>query len=71
MEFEEYDGVVRQWIDQVLANREIDAGLTLKYSRDIIAYGEKTGDCKLMGFGYYYCGETYYGLNDGTHFLMP
>lgn len=69
MEFEEYDGVVRQWIDQVLANREIDAGLTLKYSRDIIAYGEKTGDCKLMGFGYYYCGETYYGLNDGTHFF--
>lgn len=69
MDFEEYDGVVRQWIDQVLENREINAGLTLKYSRDIISYGEDTGDCKLMGFGYYYCGETYYGLNDGTHFF--
>lgn len=69
MDFREYDGDVRQWIDQVLENREIDAGFTLKYSREIIAYGEKIGDCKLMGFGYYYSGETYYGLNDGAHFF--
>lgn len=69
MDFEQYDGEVHQWIDQVLANREIDAGLTLEYSRKIIEYGKNTGDCKLMGFGYYYCGETYYGLNDGAHFF--
>ena len=69
MDFYEYSDVVQQWIQQVLANREINAELTLKYSNDLIEYGKKTNDCKLMGFGYYYCGETYYGLNDGVHFF--
>ena len=53
MDFYEYSDVVQQWIQQVLANREINAELTLKYSNDLIEYGKKTNDCKLMGFGYY------------------
>lgn len=69
MDFSGYSDVVCQWIKQVFANRGINAELTLKYSNDIIEFGEKTNDCKLLGFGYYFCGETYYGLNDGTFFF--
>ncbi len=69
MDFSAYNGEVREWIQEVLANRGIDAKLTLEYSNKIIGYGEKTDDNRLMGFGYYYCGETYYGLNDGVNFF--
>lgn len=69
MDFSEYSDVVRQWIEQVFANRGINAELTLKYCNDIIEFGQKNNDHKLMGFGYYFCGETYYGLNDGICFF--
>lgn len=69
MDFTEYSDDVQQWIQQVLQNREINAELTLKYAKDIIEYGQKNDDCKLMGVGYYYSGEIYYGLNDGEHFF--
>jgi diguanylate cyclase (GGDEF)-like protein len=69
MDFSEYSSMVQMWIQQILANRGVNAELTLKYSEDIINYGQKTDDCKLMGLGYYYSGETYYGLNDGTFFF--
>ena len=69
MDFTEYNDVVQQWIQQIMENREKNAQLTLKYAKDIIEYGQKTDDCKLMGIGYYYSGETYYGLNDGEHFF--
>ena len=69
MDFTEYNDVVQGWIRQILQNREKNAELTLKYANDIIEYGQKTDDCKLMGIGYYYSGETYYGLNDGQHFF--
>lgn len=69
MEFCEYSEEVQQWIQQVIANREINAELTLKYSNQLIEYAERTDDCRLRGIGYYYCGETYYGLNDGTCFF--
>lgn len=69
MDFTEYNDVVQQWIQQIMENREKNAQLTLKYANDIIEYGQKTDDCKLMGIGYYYSGETYYGLNDGELFF--
>lgn len=69
MDFSEYSDVVLQWIQNVMYYREKNAELTLKYAKDIIEYGQKTNDCKLMGFGYYYSGETYYGLNNGDHFF--
>ncbi len=69
MDFSEYNDVVQSWIQQILQNREKNAELTLKYVNDIIEYGQKTDDSKLMGIGYYYSGETYYGLNDGQHFF--
>lgn len=69
MDFYEYNDMVQQWVSQVLENTGKNAELTLKYCRNIIEYGEKNTDQKLIGFGYYYMGETYYGLNDGTHFF--
>lgn len=64
MEFGEYSGAVNAWVNEVLRNRGVNAELTLKYCRDIEQYAEKTDDSKLMGFAYYYSGETYYILND-------
>lgn len=64
MEFGEYSGAVNAWVNEVLRNRGVNAELTLKYCRDIEQYAEKTDDPKLMGFAYYYSGETYYILND-------
>ena len=69
MEYCHYNGTVQHWIDTVLENREKDAKVVLKTCDDIIEYGYKTDDPRLIGFGCYYSGETYYGLNDGVHFL--
>lgn len=69
MDFTQYNDAVQRWIQQIMENREKNAQLTLKYAKDIIEYGRKTNDSKLMGIGYYYSGETYYGLNDGEHFF--
>lgn len=65
MEFGEYNEAVNVWVGEVLRNRGVNAQLTLKYCRDIEEYAAKTDDAKLMGFAYYYSGETYYLLNDG------
>lgn len=67
MDYSEYSDVVRAWIEQVLQNRGMDAGLTLKCCADIEQYARKNNDAKLLGFAYYYFGETYYVLNDGEN----
>ena len=69
MEFSQYNTTVQKWIKTVLENRETSADTVLECCRDIIAYGQKTDDPKLMGFGCFYGGEIYYGLNDGAHFF--
>ena len=69
MEFNQYNTTVQQWIHTVLENRETNADVVLECCRDIIAYGRKTDDPKLMGFGFFYGGEIYYELNDGAHFF--
>lgn len=65
MNYSEYRGEVSRWIEQVLENRGINAELTLKYCADIEQYAKQNDDVKLLGFSYYYSGETYYVLNDG------
>lgn len=69
MEYSEYNDIVQYWMEQVINNRGKDAELSLKFCKDIIKYGLSVGDNKLIGFGYYYSGETYYLLNDGVHFF--
>ena len=71
MEFNQYNTTVQQWIHTVLENRETNGGTWCwNGCRDIIAYGRETDDPKLIGFGCFYGGEIYYGLNDGEHFSI-
>lgn len=67
MDISEYNKIVGTWVKGVLDNRGINAELTLKYCSDIAEFAQQTQDAKLLGFAYYYSGETYYGLNDGEN----
>lgn len=69
MDFDEYNEAVKAWINEVLRNRGVNAELMLKYCADIGQYGEKTNDAKLLGFAFYYSGETYYVLNNVDDFF--
>ena len=65
MDFGGYSEAVNAWIKEVLDNRGSNAEQTLKSCFAIEQYALRNNDAKLLGFVYYYCGETYYGLNDG------
>lgn len=67
MDFQEYGENVRGWVNEVYRSRGIDAERTLKSCQEIEEYARSTNDAKLLGFAYYYSGETYYGLNDGEN----
>lgn len=69
VDFSNYSDIVKQWIQCVFDNCEEDAELTLKACNDIIKYGVKISDFKLIGFGYFYMAQTYYSLNDGDKFF--
>lgn len=69
MDFDEYNEAVKAWINEVLRNRGVNAELMLKYCADIEQYGEKMNDAKLLGFAFYYSGETYYVLNNVDDFF--
>ncbi|MGN0428294.1 MAG: GGDEF domain-containing protein [Agathobacter sp.] len=69
MDVTKYNDIVQYWITQVMENRGKDAELSLKFCKDIVNYGMTVGDNNLIGFGYFYSGETYYLLNDGVHFF--
>lgn len=69
MELKGYNEIVQQWIDGVLSNISTDAEITLKYCNDIVDYGSKINDSKLIGFGYFHIAQVYYSLNDGNKFF--
>ena len=48
----------------ILDNYRKDAELTIRYCHELIDYGEKTADSKLLGFGYYHLAMILYCLND-------
>lgn len=64
MEFNEYNENVKKWTEGILNNFRNDAEMTMRYCHELIEYGEKTADSKLLGFGYYYLAITFYCLND-------
>ncbi len=64
MEFNEYNESVKNWTNGILDNYRKDAELTIRYCNELIDYGEKTADSKLLGFGYYHLAMTLYCLND-------
>lgn len=64
MEFNEYNESVKNWTKGILDNYRKDAEMTIRYCNELIEYGEKTADSKLLGFGYYHLAMTLYCLND-------
>lgn len=64
MGFEGYGDLVRTWLEGVYANRGVNREKTLEYCNKILEYAKADDDEKLLGFAYYYMGETYYLLND-------
>lgn len=56
--------IVNEWMQGVLDNRGRDAEKTLKFCLEIEKYAKEENDVRLLGFAYYYSGETYYLLND-------
>ena len=64
MEFNEYNESVKNWTNGILDNYRKDAELTIRYCHELIDYGEKTADSKLLGFGYYHLAMILYCLND-------
>lgn len=70
MNFREYEDSVQSFVDIVLCNREIDSVKTLYGCSRLMEYGKRTEDNKILGFAYYYSGETYYQLNDTENFFQ-
>ena len=64
MGFDEYGDQVHTWLEGVYANRGVNRENTLDYCNKILEYAQADGDEKLLGFAYYYKGETYYLMND-------
>jgi tetratricopeptide (TPR) repeat protein len=65
----QYNRMTQEWMEKVVSSRGRDAHETLMYTEKIKQFGEKTEDDTLLGFAYYYIGETYYMLNDIEAFL--
>lgn len=64
MDFNGYSSQVLEWIEGVQRNRGIDAHATLKLCENIKEYAKKQEDEQLLGYAYYYSGETFYTLNN-------
>ena len=67
MEFEGYNEKIKEWTQGVLDNYRKDAELTIEYCDDLIAYGKRTGDARILGFAYHHLSGTLYCLNDGEN----
>lgn len=64
MDFNGYSSQVLEWIEGVQKNRGIDAQTTLRLCENIKEYAKKQDDEQLLGYAYYYSGETFYTLNN-------
>ena len=64
MDFNAYSSEVLEWLEGVRKNRGTDAEKTLMLCKNIRDYAREQDDEKLLGYAYYYSGETYYLLND-------
>lgn len=69
MEFEGYNEIIKQWTQGVLDTYRKDAELTIKYCNDLIDYGNRMSDAKVLGFAYYHLAGTLYCLNDCENIL--
>lgn len=68
MDINKYDSSVQIWIREIIENSVTSPEKTLKFCNDLIEYATSHQDVSLLGFGYFYCGQVYYCLNDGKNF---
>ena len=59
MDFNAYSSEVLEWLEGVRKNRGTDAEKTLMLCKNIRDYAREQDDEKLLGYAYYYSGETY------------
>lgn len=64
MDFNGYSSQVLSWIEGVQKSRGIDTDTTLQLCENIKKYAKERVDEQLLGYAYYYSGETYYLRND-------
>lgn len=64
MSYNEYNEQVQGWIQAVMLNRGIHAKRVLQNCEWIEQYAMQINDEKLLGFSYFYAGETHYLSND-------
>lgn len=67
MRLEEYDESVIQVVNRIYENKGRDSRRALEYAEQLTAIGKERDDDLLVGYGYYYMGESYYGMNDGKN----
>lgn len=64
MDFNGYSSQVLTWIEELQKSRGVDPQKTLKLCENIKEYAKKQEDEQLLGYAYYYSGETFYMLNN-------
>jgi diguanylate cyclase (GGDEF)-like protein len=69
MDFNEYNEIIKEWIDQVLANHTVKLDVTKEYCKKLIHHGLLNGDSKILGFAYYYLAESYFFENKYNKFI--
>lgn len=69
MEFKEYNEKIQQLVQSILENRMKQMDQVISDASELIAYGKKTQDDKLLGCGHFYMGEAYYDKNNGKKFF--
>ncbi|MGN1165261.1 MAG: GGDEF domain-containing protein [Lachnospiraceae bacterium] len=67
MKLEEYDKSIIQLVNSIYENKGKNSQLMLEYAKQLFAIGKEREDDMLVGYGYYYMGEAYYGMNDGKN----
>lgn len=60
MNYTIYNEEIKNYIDTILNARSTDVTLTLSCCRKLLTYGKEHQDNNILGFAYYYMGESYY-----------
>ncbi len=69
MDVKGYSSFIQEWIKGVKENRGKNPENTMRYCNNLLSYASPNNDIDLLGFAYYYLGETYYYINDGRNFF--
>ena len=69
MDFKEYNEIVNELVNQILANRIEKPGVTKQLCKKLVQLGKKDSDNKILSFAYYYLAEAYFDENKYDQFI--